>query len=132
MNALRRAGVLYLSIQSAGAALWWIGLCVFPSLRPLYLPFIASPSVFFAVGAPDVALYVGAGFVAAYALAKRKRWATTVIALHTGAVCYAGLYCLALSLSSGAGWRATALMTPSLLFSPFLLARLYREAETTP
>jgi len=131
MDTLRRIGIWFLVLQSAGAALWWLVICFSSSMRTLFFPFVTSRLVFIAVSVPDLVLYSGAGVLAAYALAQRKRWVIPLVALHTGAAFYAGLYCWTLALTSGSGWIGTVLMTPSLLFLPYLLVRLYHHEATS-
>ena len=112
--------VAYLLLQAGAVLGWWALLLSVPASRPLFMAPHAPASTLLAFLLPDSLLYGGGSALAAYGLARRRAWAWGVLCLHTGAVCYAALYGMALPLLSGGG-AGSLLMTPALLVLPCLV-----------
>lgn len=120
----RRFAVVYLSLQSVGATLWWVGLMVVPSTRRLFLPRSAPDEVLLAFALPDAVFFIAAGFAAAYGWAMNRPWARSVTCIHAGAAGYAGLYCwMSTWLADGDAWLAAVLMTPATVVPGWLAWR---------
>lgn len=126
---LRRLGIAFLTLQSVGATLWWILLLLAPQSRSLFLVPNAPESTLMGFLLPDLLLFIGGGLLSAWGLAKCTPWRHTALALHTGAATYAGLHTLALPLCGGHNYWGIVMMSPSLLFLPFLLWKMREEKE---
>jgi hypothetical protein len=125
---LRKVGIAFLIVQSTGVLLWWALMLLFPAARTSFLAPGAPDTTLFAFFLADLLLYAGGSFLAAYGLARDRRWAWPVLCAHAGAAVYATLYGLALPLFSGGGWLGAVLMAPSLLFLPVLVWQLRPES----
>jgi len=114
------AASAYLFLQAVAVAAWWMLLISVPASRALFRAPTAPDSTLLAFWLPDSLLYGGGSALAAYGLARRRRWAWGVLCVHSGAACYAALYGLALPLLSGGG-VGSLLMAPVLLVLPILV-----------
>lgn len=124
MRGVRRIAVAFLLLEGLGGTVWWLALFLAPGIRAAFLAPGAPESTLLAFCVPDLLLYVGAGFAAAYGLSGDLRWGWPVLCVHSGAAVYASLYALSLPFLSGGGWWGAALMAPSLLCLPYLTWRL--------
>ena len=117
-----RLGAVYLALQAAGAAIWWMVLWVYPASRALFRPVNAPDASLFSFFAPDLVFFVGAALWASVFLWRgAKRRALIPLALHVGAASYAALYCLQQWLMSGEAPLAALFMAPALVVGPLLL-----------
>ena len=116
-----RLGALYLLVQAAGAALWWLVLWFVPPSRAYFRLPDAPDATLLAFFAPDAIFFIGAGTWAAILLWRAPRRALVPLALHVGAASYAALYCLGQWLLTGETVWATLLMAPALVIGPMLL-----------
>ena len=125
-ESVRRLGQIYLVLQSVGAAAWWVMLLAQPATRQHFLAPRAPDETLIAFLLPDVVLFIGAGFAAAWALGAtdRRPWGWPVLCVHAGAAAYAAMYCIALAALTGAAWAGAAMMAPSLVVTPWLAWRL--------
>jgi hypothetical protein len=129
MSPTRRFGIGFLIAEGAGAAAWWILVLVSDEVRRNFLWAGLPDSILYAFLLPDALLYIGAPLLAAYGLFRRRRWAYPVLCIHLGAVAYALIYSMSLSLSWHSGWIGAALMLPSLVGASLLALRLQPEAS---
>lgn len=118
---LLRLGALYLIIQAAGAALWWLMLFLVPTSRAYFRPQNAPDATLMSFFTPDLICFIALGIWAAIALWRAPRSAQIPLALHVGAASYAALYCLGQWLSTGEAALAALLMAPALVVGPLLL-----------
>ncbi len=125
---MRKAAVWFLVMQGGAALLWWSVLLVWPATRRLFVFPGAPQSVLLAFLGPDLLLFTGASWIAAWGLKKSASWAWGMLCLHVGAVSYATLLCWSLALSQGGGWAGVLLMT---LSTGLLLVFVWRLRPTT-
>jgi hypothetical protein len=119
--SLRRAAILFLVAQGLGASVWWIILFAWPESHRHFRAHDAPDSTLLAFAVADGLLFIGTSFGSAIGCWKRRRWAWPVLCVHTGAACYAALYCWSLTvLTGGDAWLGAVLMTPSLVVPPAL------------
>jgi hypothetical protein len=120
--SLRRLAIGFLFAQAVGASLWWVVLIAWPASRPYFRAHDAPDSTLLAFAVADSLLFIGTSFGSAIGYWKQRRWAWPVLCVHTGAACYAALYCWTLTaLTGGDAWLGAVLMTPSLVVPPLLL-----------
>lgn len=123
--SLRRLAIGFLFAQAIGASVWWVVLFAWPASRQHFRAHDAPDSSLLAFAVADGLLFIGTSFGSAIGYWKRRRWAWPVLCVHTGAACYAALYCWTLTaITGGDGWLGVMLMTPSLVVPPLLLWRL--------
>ncbi|MBI1290979.1 hypothetical protein GC173_07005 [bacterium] len=103
----------FLIAQSVLAALWWLALVLDSRVAAWFLPSQYPPDVIYALAIPDAVLFIGAGFLAAWGIAGRARWAWPILMLHAGASCYATLWCLGVVCLTGEGTLSLFAMTPA-------------------
>lgn len=115
-------------MQGGAALLWWSMLLIWPAARRPFVFPGAPESVLLAFLGPDLMLFMGASWLAAWGLRKSTRWAWGMLCLHAGAVCYATLLCWSLVLMHGGGWMGALLMTLSM---GFLMVFVWRLRPTT-
>jgi hypothetical protein len=96
-------------------AIWWVGLIFFPGTRAYFQPPDAPPWTILAFWLADLLLFVVASLVSAVLLIRRSRHARAALWFTAGAVSYAALYCLGLSLLTASTWLATGSMLPAML-----------------
>ena len=129
---LRRLGIVFLTLQSAGGIGWWLLLWTHPPSRVAFRAPGTSDAALFAFFVPDLIFYIGLGLGCAYGLARRAAWAWPLLCVHAGAAAYAALYTLTLPLFSHANVLGAILMAPSLFVPPYLAWRLRPHLEKEP
>ena len=107
----------YLGLQGLLVLAWWVGLHASPEFRALFLPRGMPDAQLMAFGLPDLAIAAGGSLTAAVGLRRGRRWAYPLLWAVAGAMAYAALYCLALSLLTGGAWAASLLMLPAMLLT---------------
>lgn len=123
--SLRQLGVWFLSLQAAGASLWWGLLLGWPEFRAPFMAGGAPEATLLAFVAADGVLFVGTAAFAAFGLRANRRWAWPVLCVHAGAAGYAALYCWGLTaLTGGDGLLGAILMSPSLVVPGLLVVGL--------
>ena len=120
-------GAIFLVFQSLAAVFWWIGLLVFPAIRPFFRPSNAPDAALLAFWLPDLVLFIGAALWSAFWLFKNPARAKIPLALHVGGASYAALFCIAQTLLTGEAIWATIFMLPSAILGGALLFFLLRE-----
>jgi hypothetical protein len=128
-TGIRGLAVLFLVVQGAGVLVWWLVLLFFPPARAPFLAPDAPESTLFAFIAGDVVIYAGGSFLAAFGIARRRRWAWSALCVNAGAAVYAALYALMLPLLSGGAWLGAIFMFPSLVIMPLLVWLLRPEVS---
>lgn len=107
---------IYLALQAALVAAWWLMLWLAPNTRTLFLPTPDWPTAtLLAFALPDLTVLVLGSAAAAVGLQRHTPWARPLLWFVAGAVAYATLWCLGANLATGGGWLATALMLGSSL-----------------
>jgi hypothetical protein len=108
--------VLYLLVQAASVAAWWLLLWLVPSTRA---PFVVGAdwpeSTLLAFALPDLVVIVVGSVAAAVGLRRHAAWAHPVLWFVAGGVGYATLWCLGGNLATGSGGLSSALMLASSL-----------------
>lgn len=121
---LRRAAVAYLTVQGVGVLAWWTWLLGWPASREAFRAADSTDATLLAFSVADVVLVLVGSFVAAYGLARSRRWAFAALCVHAGAGVYAALYGVTLWVLDAHAWMGALLMVPSLLVLPLLVWRL--------
>lgn len=120
LTLVRRAAVVYLTLQGLGGLAWWCMLWGWPASRPWFLASGSPATTLWAFAPADLLLFVAGSWLAAYGLGRRRRWAWGLLCLHAGAAVYAALYCLMLGWLDPRAWLGALLMSPSLVVPPLL------------
>jgi hypothetical protein len=108
--------VIYLALQAALVAAWWLMLWLVPSTRTLFLAAPDwPPATLLAFALPDLAILVIGSAAAAMGLRRQAAWTRPLLWLVAGAVGYATLWCLGANLVANGGWLASVLMLASSL-----------------
>ena len=115
--ALRARLAAYLALQGLLILAWWGGLQVSPGFRALFLPPGMPDAQLMAFWLPDLGLAAAGSLVCAGGLLRMRPWASPLLWALAGAMAYAALYCLALSLLTGGAWAASLLMLPAMLLT---------------
>ncbi len=115
--ALPARPAAYLALQGLLILAWWGGLQVSPDFRALFLPPGMPDAQLMAFWLPDLGLAAAGSLACAVGLLRRRRWASPLLWALAGAMAYAALYCLALSLLTGGAWAASLLMLPAMLLT---------------
>lgn len=110
---------LYFAIQGfLGAAWWtWLWLWANPADWVLFWPAETPHSVQLAFVLPDVILFVAASLLASIGIAAKRSWSQPVNWIVVGAVAYAALLCVAITVISGEAIVGSASMVAALLGS---------------
>jgi hypothetical protein len=114
---LRALAGPYFALQGVLVLLWWTSLMVHPPLRDHFQPPGSPPEHLLAFWLPDLALIAAGSLAAAYLRARGGRRLLAVAWIVAGAITYATLYCLALSLATGEAWLSVVLMLPAAVLS---------------
>lgn len=96
----------YLWLQAALVASFWLWLWVIPAAQPAFLVEGWPTDTLLAFALPDAVIVVLGSAIAAHTLRSRPATARPVLWLLLGAVGYATLWCLAVTLATGAAWLA--------------------------
>lgn len=124
-SLVARHAAWWCALQALGIVLWWLALMWYPPLRPAFTVPGSGEVTLFAFALPDAVLGVVAGVLAGVGLRRGRAWGRDALLIVTGAMVYAGLYCLAVAIAGG-GWWGAALMLPSLVAMPWWCWRLPR------
>ena len=104
---------VYLAVQGVLVGLWWLMLVVAPASRSQFMVPGAHDLTILTFWLADLSL-VGAGSLwAAHHLWRRVKGRRAVLWFVAGAISYAALTCLGLTLLTGQAWLATLLMVPA-------------------
>jgi len=115
--SLRPRIAAYLGLQGLLILAWWAGLHASPGFRALFLPPGMPDAQLMAFGLPDLGLAAAGSLACAAGLLRGRRWSSPLLWALAGAMAYAALYCLALSLLTGGAWAASLLMLPAMLLT---------------
>lgn len=107
----------YLGLQGLLILAWWAGLYASLDFRAHFLPPGMPDAQLMAFGLPDLGLAAAGSLACAVGLLRGLRWALPLLWVLAGAMSYATLYCLALSLLTGGAWAASTLMLPAMLLT---------------
>lgn len=113
----RQLAALYLAAQAALVAAWWALLIIAPAARAPFQDPAAPDTTLLAFWLADWALVVVGSAATAILVWRAHPARTPALWLLTGALGYAALYCLGLSLLTGAAWLASALMAAASLLT---------------
>ena len=110
---------LYFAIQGLLGAAWWTWLWLWanPADWALFWPVETPRSLHLAFVLPDVILFVVASLVASTGIATKRSWSQPVNWIVVGAVAYAALLCVAITVISGEAIAGSASMAAALLGS---------------
>jgi hypothetical protein len=108
---------LYLAAQAALVAAWWALLVIAPAARALFQDPAAPDTALLAFWLADWALVVVGSALAALLVWRAHPARMPVLWCLTGALGYAALYCLGLSLLTGAAWLASSVMCAASLLT---------------
>jgi hypothetical protein len=108
----RRFAALWLWLQAAVIAAWWLCLWLWPGSRAPFVVGDWPEATLFAFWPADVAVLVVGSALAARAVQKGARQAPALVWALAGAAVYATLWCLGTNLATGSGWLGTSLMLP--------------------
>lgn len=123
-TGLRRAAVAFLVAEGLGVLAWWTWLLGWPAAREAFRATDSTDATLLAFAAADGLLVLVGAFVAAYGLARARRWAFAALCVHAGAVVYAALYAVLLWVLDRHAWMGALLMAPSLVAVPCFAWRL--------
>lgn len=121
---LRALAGSYFALQGVAVLLWWASLMVHPPFRDHFQPPGSPPEHLLAFWLPDLALIAAGSLAAAYLRARGGRGLLAAAWIAAGSMTYATLYCLALSIMTGAAWLSVVLMLPAAVLSIFFAAAL--------
>jgi protein-S-isoprenylcysteine O-methyltransferase Ste14 len=110
------AGIFFL-LQAGLVVLWWGLLVLFPSFRTFFIPSTSSEYVLFSFFLGDLLLITIGSLLAGYSLLKHKFATHSILLFLCGAISYATLYTLSLSLITGTSWIGAILMIFSMTFT---------------
>src|SRR5215475_1514212 len=113
----RKLTAPYFVLQSLLVLLWWLTLWLHPPARSFFLPPGGADVFLLAFGLPDLVLIVAGGLVAARLCRRESASSGVALWLVVGALSYATLYCLALSLLTNSAWISVAMMSVSTFLS---------------
>src|SRR5262245_40583336 len=132
----RKLTAPYFVLQSLLVLLWWLTLWLHPPTRSFFLPPGGADVFLLAFGLPDLMLIVAGGLVAGRLCWRKSASSGIVLWLVVGALSYATLYCLALSLFTNSAWISVAMMSAATFLSAGLAVAhtipphaLFREAR---
>ena len=114
---LRRYAATYFALQGALTLLAWAVIFLWPPIRPHFQPPGSPEILMMAFFVPDMLLFTGGSFAAARGLARGAGWGSSAAWLVTGAMGYAALYTLTISLWTGTAWLPVAVFLPAALLS---------------
>lgn len=115
--SVRRSAAAYFAAQGVAVTAWWLLLLFVPGSRAHFVARGAPEVVLLAFWLPDLALLAIGSFVVARSLFRGSEVAAVALWFVCGAMGYATLYCLALSLLTDSAWLCIALMLPACLLS---------------
>ena len=111
----KRVAVAYLVFQALSALVWWLVITLRPSLRQYFMVPDAPDVTLMAFFGADLMLFIGMSLVSAVLLARSSPKRTAALWLTSGAIGYAGLYTLGLSLATGVAWAAAIPITGAMI-----------------
>jgi hypothetical protein len=114
---LRAYAAPYFALQGALTLLTWAVIFLWPPIRPHFQPPGIPELMMMGFFLPDMLLFAGASFAAAYGFARGARWRSSAAWLVTGAMGYAALYTLAILLATGTAWLPVVVFLPAALLS---------------
>ncbi|MFP5262799.1 MAG: methyltransferase family protein [Blastocatellia bacterium] len=134
--SVRRWAAVYFASQGVAVILWWLLLILHPPSRSYFQMQSSPDATLLAFWLPDLALLAPGSLVASYLCFRGHRLELFALWFVSGAVSYAGLYCLAFALVTDAAWLGVALMLPAVLLSvastlavSALSVKLFRQAR---
>lgn len=117
MRVLQRRAAGYLTLQAMTTTVWWVVLWLRPDLRRHFIAPAQGEAALLAFWMPDLMLIVLGSLTAAWLAVYGSAALAPVLWLTAGAVSYAALYCLALSIQTDGAWLSTVLMLPAMLLT---------------
>lgn len=109
----RRIFGVYLCVQALLGATWWLVLWLVPASRPYFRPADAPDLVLLSLWLADLVGFVVGSLASGVLLLRDDDRSARVLWFTAGAVVYAALYCVGLTLATGSSWLATSLMVPA-------------------
>jgi protein-S-isoprenylcysteine O-methyltransferase Ste14 len=113
----RKLTAPYFATQSLLVSLWWLALWLHPPSRLFFLPPGGADVFLLAFWLPDIVLIVAGGLVTVALCRRRSASAGIALWVVVGALSYATLYCLALSLFTDSAWVSVAMMSTATFLS---------------
>lgn len=118
-----RLSVMYLFLQAALTAAWWVLLLLSPAVRAPFKPGTAPDEPLLAFWLADLTCVAGGSALAAWWLWRRDRRASAALWFTSGSVVYAALYCAALVAMTGQAILAAGLMLPAAVVTVVIAMR---------
>ncbi len=122
-RSMRRLFATYLLLQGVCCVAWWAGILLSAAFRDLFKAPGAPDVTLLAFAGADALLFVGGSVVSAVLLLRgapqRKAW----LWLTAGAVTYAALYAIGLSVLSGAAWLGAGAMAAAMVMTVIIAWR---------
>jgi len=112
-----RLAAAYLLLQGALGIAWWAGVLAWPAFRARFEPAGAAPVSLTSFWLADFVFVVAGSFAAAFGVARGRPWARPVLLVVAGAVAYATLYCVVLSVATRAAGAMVILMVPAAVLT---------------
>ena len=122
----QRIAAVYLMCQAAIALIWWGALFAQPAVRRLFLPATVPDHAILAFWLADLGLVVAGSAVAGLGLLKNDHRTPPLLWFTAGAVSYAALAALGLTMMSGEAVTGSALMLPAMVVTLAIAARFGR------
>jgi hypothetical protein len=114
---LRPYAAPYFALQGALTILAWAVIFLWPPIRPHFQPPGIPELMMMAFFVPDMLLFIGGSFAAAYGFARGARWRSSAAWLVTGSMAYAALYTLTILLWTGTAWLPVVVFLPAAILS---------------
>jgi hypothetical protein len=104
----------YLLLQGLAGGVWWICLLCIPASRAYFKPTGAGDWTILSFWFPDLLLFVVGSIVTAWLLFRGSGLGRPALWFTAGAVSYAALYCVGLSLLTRSAWLGSGAMLPTM------------------
>lgn len=101
---------VYFVVQAISVGAWWLIQFTVPAFVSYFHPSNWPAESLFSFSLADVTFSIVGSLVAAYATATGKSWAGAIVWALAGAISYAGLYCVGVSITTNEAWLASAVM----------------------
>jgi len=113
----RTLAIAYLFLQAVAGLAWWVGIFTSPALRAYFVAPDAPDITLTAFIGADSLLFVGGSIVSAILLHREHPKRGGVLWFTAGAVAYAALYALGLSVLTNAVWLGSVPMLGAMVIT---------------
>lgn len=122
----QRIAAGYFALQAGAALLWWGALVAQPAVRRLFLPATVPDHAILAFWLADLGLVVAGSGMSGLALLRDDHRLPPLLWFTAGAVSYAALAAVGLTMMSGEAVLGAALMLPAMVVTLAIAARFGR------